>query len=59
MTTPGAIDNAGGVATLLAIAESRQLDDRSIEFVAQYRRVSQGEGGYNEDHEYYGCKAEI
>jgi aminopeptidase YwaD len=34
VTTPGAIDNAGGVATLLAIAESRQLDDRSIEFVA-------------------------
>jgi aminopeptidase YwaD len=34
VTTPGAIDNAGGVATLLAIAESRRLDDRSIEFVA-------------------------
>jgi DMSO/TMAO reductase YedYZ molybdopterin-dependent catalytic subunit/thiosulfate reductase cytochrome b subunit len=32
---------------------------RSIEFVASYRRVSQGEGGYNEDHEFYGCKAEI
>ena len=34
VTTPGAIDNAGGVATLLAIAESHRLDDRSVEFVA-------------------------
>jgi aminopeptidase YwaD len=34
VTTPGAIDNAGGVATLLAIAETRRLDDRSVEFVA-------------------------
>ena len=34
VTTPGAIDNAGGVATLLAVAESHRLDDRSIEFVA-------------------------
>jgi len=34
VTTPGAIDNAGGVATLLAIAQSHRLDDRAIEFVA-------------------------
>jgi DMSO/TMAO reductase YedYZ molybdopterin-dependent catalytic subunit/thiosulfate reductase cytochrome b subunit len=32
---------------------------RSIEFVDRYERVARGEGGYNEDHEYYGCKAEI
>jgi DMSO/TMAO reductase YedYZ molybdopterin-dependent catalytic subunit/thiosulfate reductase cytochrome b subunit len=32
---------------------------RSIEFVASYSSLGQGEGGYNEDHEFYGFKAEI
>lgn len=32
---------------------------RSIEFLVSTRPIEQGEGGYNEDHEYYGCKAEI
>ena len=32
---------------------------RAIEFVSDYRRRFAGEGGYNEDHEYFGCKAEI
>jgi sulfoxide reductase catalytic subunit YedY len=32
---------------------------RSIEFVTTYERTFQGEGGYNEDHEYYDCRAEI
>ncbi len=33
VTTPGAFDNAGGVATLLSLAESRRLNDRPVEFV--------------------------
>jgi sulfoxide reductase catalytic subunit YedY len=32
---------------------------RAIEFVADYRTIGSGEGGYNEDHEYFGNKAEI
>lgn len=32
---------------------------RAIEFVSDYRRRFAGEGGYNEDHEYFGCRAEI
>jgi sulfoxide reductase catalytic subunit YedY len=32
---------------------------RAIEFVSDYRLRFAGEGGYNEDHEYFGCKAEI
>jgi len=32
---------------------------KAIEFVATYERTFQGEGGYNEDHEYYDCRAEI
>jgi sulfoxide reductase catalytic subunit YedY len=32
---------------------------KSIEFVASYDRTFQGEGGYNEDYEYYGVRAEI
>jgi DMSO/TMAO reductase YedYZ molybdopterin-dependent catalytic subunit len=32
---------------------------KAIEFVATYERTFQGEGGYNEDHEYFGCRAEI
>ncbi len=32
---------------------------REIEFVESYRAVEQGQGGYNEDHEFFGCKAEI
>jgi DMSO/TMAO reductase YedYZ molybdopterin-dependent catalytic subunit len=30
-----------------------------IEIVEDFRQRFAGEGGYNEDHEYYGCKAEI
>jgi methionine sulfoxide reductase catalytic subunit len=32
---------------------------KEIEFVADYRSRGLGEGGYNEDHEYFGSKAEI
>jgi methionine sulfoxide reductase catalytic subunit len=32
---------------------------RTIEFVADIRNVGQGEGGYNEDHEYFGELANI
>jgi DMSO/TMAO reductase YedYZ molybdopterin-dependent catalytic subunit/thiosulfate reductase cytochrome b subunit len=32
---------------------------RSIEFVSSTRSVGQGEGGYNEDHEYFGEMASI
>lgn len=32
---------------------------KTITFVASYRGVSQGEGGYNEDQEFFGCRAEI
>ena len=32
---------------------------QSIEFVETFKPVYKGEGGYNEDNEYYGCKAEI
>jgi thiosulfate reductase cytochrome b subunit len=32
---------------------------KAIEFVASYRRTFGGEGGYNEDREFYGCRAEI
>jgi DMSO/TMAO reductase YedYZ molybdopterin-dependent catalytic subunit len=32
---------------------------RSIEFVESYQTVGAGEGGYNEDHEFFGYKAEI
>lgn len=32
---------------------------RSVEFVASLRDAGEGEGGYNEDHEFYGYKAEI
>jgi DMSO/TMAO reductase YedYZ molybdopterin-dependent catalytic subunit/thiosulfate reductase cytochrome b subunit len=32
---------------------------RAIEFVADIRAVGQGEGGYNEDHEYFGELANI
>ena len=32
---------------------------QAIEFVADYRTIGAGEGGYNEDHEYFGNKAEI
>jgi DMSO/TMAO reductase YedYZ molybdopterin-dependent catalytic subunit/thiosulfate reductase cytochrome b subunit len=32
---------------------------RSIEFVASYSTIGQGEGGYNEDHEYYDRNATI
>ena len=32
---------------------------RKIEFVADIANIRQGEGGYNEDHEYYGELAEI
>ena len=32
---------------------------KAIEFVATYQRTFQGEGGYNEDHEYYDCRAGI
>ena len=31
----------------------------AIEFVESIRSVGQGEGGYNEDHEYYGELASI
>ncbi len=33
VTTPGAFDNAGGVATLLALAGSRRIHDRPVELV--------------------------
>jgi DMSO/TMAO reductase YedYZ molybdopterin-dependent catalytic subunit len=32
---------------------------RSIEFVERYATVGAGEGGYNEDHEYFGELANI
>jgi methionine sulfoxide reductase catalytic subunit len=32
---------------------------RAVEFVADIRSVGQGEGGYNEDHEYFGELANI
>lgn len=32
---------------------------QAVEFVEGYRRRFAGEGGYNEDHEVFGCKAEI
>jgi len=32
---------------------------KSIEFVATYKDVGEGEGGYNEDHEYFGELANI
>lgn len=32
---------------------------RSVEFVARLREAGGGEGGYNEDHEFYGYRAEI
>ncbi len=32
---------------------------KEIEFVSDYRSRGLGEGGYNEDHEYFGHKAEI
>jgi hypothetical protein len=32
---------------------------RAIEFVESRRSVFKGEGGYNEDNEFYGCKADI
>jgi methionine sulfoxide reductase catalytic subunit len=32
---------------------------KTIEFVEDYRDRFAGEGGYNEDHEFYGYKAEI
>ncbi|MDN5931716.1 MAG: molybdopterin-dependent oxidoreductase [Pseudonocardia sp.] len=32
---------------------------RSVEFVASLREAGEGEGGYNEDHEFYGYRAEI
>lgn len=31
----------------------------AIEFVHDYRTRFAGEGGYNEDHEYFGYRAEI
>ena len=31
----------------------------SIEFVADVKTIYQGEGGYNEDHEYFGEVANI
>jgi len=32
---------------------------RSIEFVETYATVGKGEGGYGEDHEYFGEQADI
>jgi DMSO/TMAO reductase YedYZ molybdopterin-dependent catalytic subunit len=32
---------------------------KAIEFVASYEHIFKGEGGYNEDHEYFDCRAEI
>ena len=32
---------------------------REIEIVTDYHARFAGEGGYAEDHEYFGCKAEI
>ena len=32
---------------------------REIEILSDYRTRFAGEGGYAEDHEYFGCKAEI
>jgi methionine sulfoxide reductase catalytic subunit len=32
---------------------------QAIEFVASARSIHQGEGGYNEDHEYFGELANI
>ncbi|MGH2584233.1 MAG: molybdopterin-dependent oxidoreductase, partial [Dehalococcoidia bacterium] len=32
---------------------------KAIEFVESRRSVFKGEGGYNEDNEFYGCKADI
>lgn len=32
---------------------------KRIEFVKDYRERAEGEGGYNEDHEFYGYRAEI
>lgn len=38
----------------------RQLNTlRSIELVAEYSTVSEGQGGYREDVQYYGIGAEI
>jgi hypothetical protein len=32
---------------------------RAIEFVESHKSFGEGEGGYNEDHEYYGELANI
>ena len=32
---------------------------RSIEFVADYRTIGEGQGGFREDFQYYGRGAEI
>jgi DMSO/TMAO reductase YedYZ molybdopterin-dependent catalytic subunit len=32
---------------------------RSIEFVADYRTIGEGQGGFREDFQYYGKGAEI
>jgi hypothetical protein len=49
-----------------ARSRSRPLDSaarlkwvRDIEIVSDYRTRLAGEGAHSEDHEYFGCKAEI
>ena len=32
---------------------------RAIEFVDDFSRIGNGEGGYNEDHEFYGYRMPI
>jgi DMSO/TMAO reductase YedYZ molybdopterin-dependent catalytic subunit len=32
---------------------------RAIEFVDDFSRIGRGEGGYNEDHEFYGYRMPI
>ncbi|HET8846596.1 MAG TPA: molybdopterin-dependent oxidoreductase [Ktedonobacteraceae bacterium] len=45
------------VETLLGYKMVKYL--RSIELVADYRQLGEGQGGFREDYQYYGKKAEI
>lgn len=50
-------DDVGWSENQLGFKEVKWI--KAIEFVEDYRDRFAGEGGYNEDHEFYGYKAEI
>src|SRR5262245_52846495 len=58
----GAVKGAGGTMRLrceneLGFKQVKWI--RAIEFVDDFSRIGRGEGGYNEDHEFYGYRMPI